>query len=634
MADIIALLPDRVANQIAAGEVIQRPASVVKELVENSIDAGSTCIKVIVKEAGRALIQVVDNGFGMSETDARMSFERHSTSKIRQADDLFKLHTKGFRGEALASVAAVAHVALKTRIHDEELGTHITLEGSEIKTQELCSCPAGTSFSVKNLFYNVPVRRNFLKSNQVEMRHIIEEFQRLALTHPEVELHLIHNGNAVFNLPEVSLRRRIVGIFGKKYNQKLVPVSSSTDIIRIAGFVGKPEFARKTKGEQYFFANGRFIRHHYLGHAVVAAFEELIPKGMHPSYFLFLEVEPSAIDVNIHPTKTEIKFEDERAIYAILRSAVRQSLGQYNISPTLDFDQETSFNVSPSMPSGEIKPPVIHVNPDYNPFESEKKPDAGPNTTAGYSSSSDNKPPDRSAAGWQDLYKVARDWEAPEGAEDTVEVEITKTETATQQVISSSWGTEQNERESRITVQLHRRYILTSIKSGFILIDQHRAHQRILFDELMETMQKQENHSQQQLFPQTVALSSSDFELLKTLEADVNALGFDIAEFGKNTYVINGIPADASGQDPGHLLDALLEQYKLNANELKLDRREHLARVLARNMAIRPGKDLGKQEMQHLADALFACEIPYYTPSGKPVMVTFPLEEIEKRFEK
>lgn len=625
MADIIQLLPDSVANQIAAGEVIQRPASVVKELLENSIDAGATSVKLVVKDAGRTLIQVIDNGCGMSETDARMSFERHATSKIKAAADLFALHTKGFRGEALASMAAIAHVDLKTRRHDDELGTQIIMEGAEVISQEPVSTAAGTSFSIKNLFFNVPARRNFLKSNQVEMRHILEEFQRVALTHPEVEMVLLHNDNEVLNLPIGSLRQRVVGIFGKSHNQRLVPVDEATDIVRITGFVSKPEFARKTRGDQYFFVNRRFIKSNYLHHAIRNAFEGLIPSGHHPTYFLYLDIAPDAIDVNIHPTKTEIKFEDERAIYAIIRSAVRQSLGKYNIAPSLDFEQETSFNVSSKEPS-ELRAPAIHINPDYNPFESEK--------STSSTASSTPAPKKESTKGWEEMYQISKDFDQATAAATEVEIEVEETTETTQQVISSNWDEQEKEATAtRLTVQLHSRYILTSIKSGFMLLDQHRAHQRILFERLMNAMANQESSSQQQLFPETIELSASDFSLMKEMEEDITALGFDIAEFGKNTYVINGIPADAGDDSPVHLLEALLEQYKLNSDELKIDRREHLARVLSRNMAIKPGKHLGAMEMGQLVDELFGCEIPYYTPAGKPVVVTYTLEELEKRFE-
>ena len=369
MPDIIQLLPDAVANQIAAGEVIQRPASAVKELLENAIDAGSDTISLVIKDAGKALIQVNDNGFGMSETDARLSFERHATSKIKSADDLFNINTKGFRGEALASIAAIAQVELKTKIVGTDLGTQIIIEGSEVKEQEVCNCSKGTSFSIKNLFYNVPARRNFLKSNPVEIKHIIEEFQRVAMVHADIAFSMYNNGNEVFNLKKGSFRQRIVGIFGEKYNQKLVPVTENTDIVSIEGFVSKPEFAKKTRGEQYFFVNDRFIKNPYLNHAVNNAFDQLLSKDQFPSYFLKLTIDPSKIDINIHPTKTEIKFEDERAIYAIIRTAVKQALGKFNIAPTLDFEQESSFNVPLMKSSDSVKAPSIKVNKDYNPFE-------------------------------------------------------------------------------------------------------------------------------------------------------------------------------------------------------------------------------------------------------------------------
>lgn len=639
MPDIIQLLPDSVANQIAAGEVIQRPASVVKELLENAIDAGSTRINLIVKDAGRTLIQVIDNGCGMSESDARMCFERHATSKIKSADDLFQLHTKGFRGEALASIAAIAHVELKTRMTGEELGCHIIVEGTEIKSHEPAATSEGTSFSVKNLFYNVPARRNFLKSNQVEMRHILDEFFRVAMAHPEVEMTLHHNEQEMHNLPVGSLRQRIVGLMGKNYNQRLVPVEQATDIVGISGFVGKPEFARKTRGEQYFFVNNRFIKSTYLNHAVVSAFEELIQKGHHPSYFLFLDIEPTLIDVNIHPTKTELKFEDEKAIYAIMHSSVKQSLGMYNISPTLDFEQETSFNVPPVNAETEIKEPTISFDPNYNPF----------NTTNSTSSPSKSvSTPQRQANTFTELeqrntnldqlFKGNQDFDAEEGEsylsdEDEAALVVEYTDDAEQQVISSNWE-EEEERSEKVLVQLHQRYIMSPIKSGYMMIDQHRAHERIVFEQLLQAMEKQEVMSQQLLFPQTVELNPSDFQLFQELGEEVTALGFDWSEFGQNTIVINGIPADAAEINPEELLEDLLEQVKHEAQDLKFERRERLAYALANKMAIKAGKTLEHQEMSDLIDRLFACEFPQFTPGGKPIVVTYSMDELDKRFEK
>ncbi len=619
MSDIIQLLPDSVANQIAAGEVIQRPASVVKELLENAIDAGSTSIKLIIKDAGKTLIQVIDNGCGMSETDARISFERHATSKIRKADDLFSITTKGFRGEALASIAAIAHVELKTKACGEELGTLIAMEGSEIKAQEPCSCSEGSSFSVKNLFYNVPARRNFLKSDPVETRHIIEEFQRVAFTHPEVGMQMYHNENEVFNLPSGSLRQRVVGILGKKYNQKLVPVEEETNIVNIKGFIGKPEYARKTRGEQYFFVNNRYIRSPYLNHAIQRAFEELISKDHYPSYFLYLNIDPSLIDINIHPTKTEIKFEDEKSIYAIVHSTVKSSLGKYNIAPSLDFEQETSFNPPEITRNTEIVAPVIQVDPNYNPFDTGSKSASTASTSS--STTTSHSHAKKNVDQWEELFRASKDFN------------VDKTEE--QQVISASW--DEPEVTNKITYQLHNKYILTHIKSGFIIIDQQRAHERVLYEKHLQALEQQQGNSQQLLFPEHVELNEKDFLLVKELEEDIRALGFNLAEFGKNTYAINGIPTDAATQkevSAKQLLEQLLEQYGHHVDELKLDRREGLAQSLARSMSIKPGKVLHPEEMHHLIDALFACEIPYYAPNSKPTIITFTLEELDQQFDR
>lgn len=631
MPDIIELLPDAVANQIAAGEVIQRPASVVKELVENSIDAGGTKIQLIIKDAGRTLIQIIDNGCGMSETDARLSFERHATSKIKSAKDLFDLHTKGFRGEALASIAAIAHVELKTRLTSEELGTRIVVEGSVIKEQEACASSPGTSFAIKNLFFNVPARRNFLKSNQVEMRHIIEEFQRVAFAHPDVEMSLHHDENELFNLPAGSQRQRIVGIMGKNYNQRLVPIEEGTDIVTISGFIGKPEFARKTRGEQYLFVNQRFIKSTYLNHAIVNAYSQLMQKGMHPSYFIFLDIEPSFIDVNIHPTKTEIKFEDEKAIYAIMMSTTKKSLGKYNIAPTIDFEQETSFDTPPITKHTQIKEPTIRVNPDFNPFESERS--TGGSTSSGsYSTQTSSRPVKADNSAWEQVYKINEDFDRTASIDES-EVEVTEEPEEEQQVISSDWE-ESTNTQKKVNYQLHQRYILTHIKSGFMIIDQHRAHERILFEQLLQAIEQNKGNSQQQLFPQTVEFNAADYQLLQGLQEELTSLGFDLAEFGKNTYVVNGIPADAGDANAKQLLEDLLEQYKHEAKTLQLGTTEKLAYALASSMSVKAGKILNQTEMNDLIDRLFACEIPTYSPSGKPVVITTTLDELDKRFEK
>jgi DNA mismatch repair protein MutL len=616
MADIIQLLPDSVANQIAAGEVVQRPASAVKELMENALDAGAKSIKLIVKDAGKTLIQVIDNGCGMSETDARMSFERHATSKIRKADDLFAIRTMGFRGEALASIAAIAQVELKTKRIGDEVGVKIEIEGSEIKSQEACNAPEGTSISIKNLFYNVPARRNFLKTDSVELRHIIDEFQRVAIPNPEVAFSLHHNNSEIFNLTAGNLKQRLMGIFGNSYNSRLVPVEEDTDIVKIKGFVIKPEFAKKTRGEQFFFLNKRFIKNAYLHHAVQAAFDQLLPADSFASYFLMLDVNPKTIDINIHPTKTEVKFEDEKAIYAFLRSTVKKSLGQFNIAPSLDFDQEAHLYNMPLKPiDGIIRQPTIKVDPNYNPFKTEQ-PKFSKNTSERELSNKSN---------WEQMYS--------RHADNQQQFELPQEETQ-QQSIDADWDNDLHESNKKITYQLHNRYILSHIKTGFMVIDQQGAHERILYERILSSFEKNKSATQQELFPKAIELSAADFALVKELHSDIVAIGFDISEFGKNTFVIHGVPADTAEHDSVQLLEGLLENYKQNLLELKSDKRENLARSMAYNTAIKSGKVLSQHEMNNLIDELFACKMPYSTPTGKPTVTTFSLEDLDKRFKK
>jgi DNA mismatch repair protein MutL len=619
MSDIIQLLPDAVANQIAAGEVVQRPASAVKELVENAIDAGADKIQLILKDAGKALIQVIDNGCGMSLTDARMSFERHATSKIKKAEDLFAIRTMGFRGEAMASIAAIAQVELKTRRHEDELGTCILIEGSEVLSQEACSANTGTSISVKNLFYNTPARRNFLKSNPVEMRHIIDEFQRVSLANPQIFFSLHNDGQEVYHLPASLLKQRIVHLFGNNYNQRLVPVEEDTTIIKLHGFVGKPEFARKTRGEQFFFVNNRFIKDAYLNHAVFTAYQELLPDECYPMYVLFIDIDPSKIDINVHPTKTEIKYQDEKSIYAIIRSAVKRSLGRYNITPSLDFDQENSIEhlITPK-PFEEIVAPTIAFNPDFNPFAAEKKIER-------------ELPPAFRTSGEYRSSPIPQNW-------DTL-YEISKREPSIQHKMHEEANIEVDEQEitkssERQLFQIHNRFILSQIKSGFMLISQQAAHERVLYERFLQQLQSHSGVSQQSLFPQSVTLNSSDFELLKELLPDVRALGFDIREFGKNTVVVEGIPADLNNVGEEQLLEQLLEGFKNNLAILKLDKRDNLARSLARNAAIKAGTKMSLEEMNLLIDQLFACQMPNLALNGKPVISTFTLAELIERFEK
>jgi len=628
MSDIIQVLPDSVANQIAAGEVIQRPASVVKELMENSVDAKSTSVKLVIKDAGRTLIQVIDNGSGMSETDARLCFERHATSKIRKADDLFAIYTKGFRGEALASIAAIAHVELKTKRENDELGTVVEIEGSTVNQQEPCSHPEGSSIAVKNLFFNVPARRNFLKSHAVETRHIIDAFQHIALPHPNIEFAMNHHENEVFRLGKGSLRQRIMGIFGSNYNQKLVPVEEETNIVKISGYIGKPEFAKKTRGEQFFFVNRRYIKNAYLNHAVLKAYEEVLPNNYFPLYVLLLEIDPKTIDINIHPTKTEVKFEDEKAIYAVIRSAIRQSLGKYNIAPSLDFEREKAVDIALTNGDREIKAPTIRVNPDYNPFldpggKEGLRPSPGPSALQKHN-----------LENWEKLYSEHGQLKS------TIEKRKIDFEIELQQVIDPDWKSaelaedQSGEGDNKRCYQFHKKYIITQIKSGCMIIDQQGAHERILYEQFLDANDNNKGASQQLIFPQTVKLSASDFELLKELEDGVISLGFDISDCGKNAYVINGIPSGCENEEAIGLLEGLLEQYKTNAAGLTLDKRENLAQSLSCNMSIKSGKTLLQEEMSALIDQLFSCKMPYVSPSGRPTITTLTTEDLDKRFQK
>jgi DNA mismatch repair protein MutL len=614
MPDFIRLLPDSVANQIAAGEVIQRPASAVKELMENAIDAGASNIKLIIKDAGRTLIQVVDNGSGMSVTDARMSFERHATSKIREANDLFSIRTLGFRGEALASIAAIAQVELRTRKNGEDIGTCVIIEGSRVKSQEDVSCQLGTSIMVKNLFFNVPARRNFLKSDSVEFRHILEEFQRVALVHPDIEFSLFHNDKAVFQLSKVNLRQRIAHIFGNQINEKLLPVEMKTEQLTIFGFIGKPETARKTRGEQYFFANGRFIRHPYLHHAVEQAFEELIPDSAFPSYFLFIEVDPTTIDVNIHPTKTEVNFQHGQLLYGSLRSAVKHALGMFSLTPTLDFDTEPSFDYTP--PKGyEPKPPQITVNPDYNPFN--KKFGPPPKPSAGMSANRDQ---------WEKVYEVV----SP--GQDTAAQNTTsmfghpdfdpKTPAGTENVQQSSSASK--------LIQVQNRFIAVHVKSGLMIVDQQKAHERILFEKISTMMSSGTPAPQRSLFPHTMQLSAVDGEILREVNEDLVSLGFEINELGGGSFVINAVPPDLPLKEIEAFIEGILEDIKKNRSDLGTERRSKLARIVAGNMAMKAGKPMQPEEMQALIDELFSCQVPDIAPDGSKILKILSSGEIEK----
>ncbi len=611
MADLIRLLPDHVANQIAAGEVVQRPASVVKELLENSVDSGATRIVLVIKDAGRTLVQVTDNGRGMGPNDARVCFERHATSKIRLADDLQVITTKGFRGEALASIAAIAQVELRTREHDEELGTRVLIEGSRILAQEPIATAAGTSICVRSLFYNVPARRQFLKSDGVELKHVMDEFHRVALAHPEISFQLVNNDHEEFNLPGHpiesdaspigAMRHRVVHLFGRKYDERLVPVEERTELIHVTGFVGKPEFARRSRGEQYFFVNHRFIRSNYLEHAVRKAYNELVSRENYPSWFLFIQLDPAQIDINIHPTKTEIKFRDDRMVYAIVHAAVRRALGRFNIVPSLDFEQEPSLIAAFSGGSQEQASPAPAV-PAWRPH------DLG----------SFSIPPRPSPEGWQQLFGL----EQPKVGSEQVQQKILPS-----RELEGSPG-------ERPVLQLHAAYIIAHLRNGYMIVDQHRAHERILYERHLKELQQGAGLSQTQLFPRNVELNAADHSLIEELMPDLRSLGFDVQLFGGRTVQINGMPAEATDEDPARLLENLIEQLKSEKASIKNERHPILARGMARSLAMRSGRILTPREMHDLIDRLFACEMPYFTPGGKPTLITYSLEELAQRFDR
>lgn len=635
MSDIIHLLPDSVANQIAAGEVIQRPASVIKELVENAIDAEATEVHVLVTDAGKTCIQVIDNGKGMSETDARLSFERHATSKIREAADLFALRTMGFRGEALASIAAVAEVELKTRLATEELGTRLLITGSRVELQEPVACPKGANFSVRNLFFNVPARRKFLKANSTELSNVLTEFERIALVHPDVAFYLYSNDAELFKLPAMPLRQRILAIFGKKLNQQLLSVEVDTTMIKIGGFVAKPETARKKGSHQYFFVNGRYMRHPYFHKAVMDAFEHLIPVGEQISYFIYFEVDPANIDVNIHPTKTEIKFENEQAIWQILSAAVKETLGRFSAVPTIDFDTEDM----PDMPAFEqtqpVAPPQVHYNADFNPFKT------------GSSGGGDYSRPKQE---WEDLYagiaKPSKMNAFPEtpfeeeasafvGAEPATPASLGGQHAASSPAAASSlYGKEGTFEKGAQHLQFKGRFILTSVKSGLMLIDQHRAHVRVLYDRYMEQLRKQQGVSQGMLFPEIVQLPASEAALLEGILDDLSAVGFDLSPLGGGSYAINGIPEGIEGLNPVELVRDMVHTAAEKGSNVKEELQAILAATLARAAAIVYGQVLSNEEMANLVDNLFACPSPNYTPDGHVVLATIKEEEIEKLFAK
>lgn len=614
MADRIKLLPDHVANQIAAGEVVQRPASVVKELLENAIDADATVIQLIIKDGGKTLLQVVDNGIGMSETDARLSFERHATSKIATAQDLFNLHTKGFRGEALASIAAIAHVEMQTRTGEEEVGTRIKIEGSKLVTQEVAAIPKGTSIAVKHLFFNIPARRNFLKSPQVELRHITDEFQRVALVHPNVEFHFYNNGSEIFNLPKGKHRHRIIHIFGSKMDQRLVPVHEETEVVTISGFICKPEFAKKSRGEQFFFANNRFIKSPYLHHAVLSAFEGLIKPGLHPAYFLYLEVDPASIDINIHPTKTEVKFEDENTLYAILRSTVKHSLGQFNVAPLLDFEHNPNLDTPYTYREKEAVPPKVTVNPDFNPFREDTHPLPPKNT-----------PQKPSAKGWENLYEGLDKELSTEGFS-SVSIEV---ESEIQQTL---YPEAELQEHSTTTFQLQRKYVVSPMKSGMLILHQNRAHERILFEKFLEEITVKEGASQQLLFPVELSFTPQERSILKELQENLTKVGFVFESLEQELVKVTGVPAVVTEGGTATVLDELIAHYKEGVGKGSLSQAEILAKQLSKNLAVKTGQLLDPESRLALIHQLFVCKEPALSPFQHITYTIISEGDITKKF--
>ncbi|MGC4100258.1 DNA mismatch repair endonuclease MutL [Ferruginibacter sp.] len=610
MPDIIQLLPDNIANQIAAGEVIQRPASAVKELLENAVDAGATEIRLIIADAGKSLIQVIDNGKGMSETDARMAFERHATSKISNIDDLFRIKTMGFRGEALASIAAVAQVELKTKRADDETGVYLEIENSLVVKQEPIAATTGTSIAMKNLFFNVPARRNFLKSNPAELRHIVDEFIRVAMSFPDIFFSLTSNGQQVFHLDKGTLKQRIVQILGNNYNAKLVSVHENTDYMNIYGFVGKPETAKKTRGDQYFFVNNRFIKSAYLNHAVMSAFDEMIAKDSFPMYALFIDLDPSQVDINVHPTKQEIKFEDEKIVYAFVQSAVKHALAQFSITPTLDFDLDVSIQQldAVSKPFTDEKKSSATSSSLYNTFTQK-------NQSHFIESKSELKH-------WKDFYEPANKTAADKPS-------LTEAPQHIQQALHTS--TKQAVDTDRL-MQLQNSYIVLQTGRGYYLIHQQNAHERILYEQFATAVEGKPMPTQRILFPVTLELSVADAVLLNELLPDLNQLGYLLEPFGNNTFVIQGSPAGIADGNEKIAVEKMLEQYKHFSSDLKYTRREKLLRSMALQQSIKAGVTLSNEELKTLVEELFNCNTPNITPNGKPTYLEFKKDELDKMF--
>lgn len=682
MPDIIHLLPEYLANQIAAGEVVQRPASVVKELLENAVDAGATLVQLIVKDAGKQLVQVVDNGAGMSPTDARMSLERHATSKIRSTEDLFRIRTLGFRGEALASIAAVAQVEIRTKQRDYDTGSLLLVEGSQVTSQQPAACPDGTSIAVKNLFFNVPARRNFLKSNAVEMRHILDEFQHVALANPQIGFSLFQNDLEVFGLPAGKLSQRIVALLGNGYKEQLAACEEVTHSVSVRGFVGKPESSKKSRGDQFFFVNNRFIRSAYLNHAVLAAYEGLLARDTHPFYVLFLEIDPKSIDINVHPTKTEIKFEDEKTVYAVVRAAVKQSLGLHNIAPSLDFEGDVNFAPIRPLRAGKGTGLIPTEADDHLPAATSAaraassdgyrpdalsaaasaadRPPAGPAGFAnfnaetrrdGYERPATPRPTEQARRELEAFYRelgqpvregdeagatdnaTARSFETAAAAAPAAGVKDDLSLGLTVPTAAGRAGPQREGGAGSRAVQVQQRFVLVPVKSGVLLIDQEAARERILYEQYRQELSRAVGTSQTLLFPRTVTFTPADFAVLRELAEPLHALGFTFAEFGPNTIAVEAIPAGMPAQDEKELLESLIEQFRTTAGPLKLDQSESLARALARRVAAGTATTrLPEAELNALADRLFACQVPGYTPDGRKTLVLLDGQQLADFF--
>jgi len=609
MLDVIHLLPDAVANQIAAGEVVQRPASVIKELLENSLDAGAKNIKVIIKESGKTFIQVTDDGIGMTERDARMCFERHATSKISKAQDLYCIKSMGFRGEALASIASVAMVELRTKRKDDANGTLIVMEGGELKIQEPCSCNNGTSITVKNLFYNIPVRRNFLKSNQIEYKHIIDEFFHAAIPNPEVRFILSSEKNEVFHLIKSSLKNRLVALLGKRYESQLISVQEETHLVKISGFSGKPESAKKSRGEQFFFVNNRFIKSNFFNHAVTSAYEAMIPSDSFPFYVLFLEVPYEKVDVNVHPTKTEVKFQEEKEIYHILKASVKKALGQVHLAPSLDFEHESFLNNLKNIENTKISDNLKLKITTGRDFQHSNKVDKF--TTRQSVSQSE----------WKQLYEILESKNIDEKPKQkTIPEQNTE--------IEEKWQIPENK-----FIQLHNKYIFTTLQSGFLVVHQQHAHQRILYEELLSLFKKENNPSQKQIFPEVIEFPENDFQIFSEIQENMEHLGFSFDKLGKRTIAINGVPAGIKIINVKEYIESVIEEYLNSFTSQDTDLKENLAKAISLKSSVKSGEILSKEEMSALIDNLFACENPYYSPKGKAVFLKVDKTELDKKFE-